>query len=118
MQTDSLGNGEAMSSVIRVNFSRNSKRKLPKQRVFYLGVYYAGPPLCQSLEKLWLKRKPNNRWVLQQKIYGRVYEYEECDGNDLLNVLEGIPFVDEINIDDLLEMGWYHEGEVVAFPTK
>jgi len=107
-----------MSSVIRVNFPKNSKRKLPKQRVFYLGVYYAGPPLCQSLKKLWLKRKPNNRWVLQQKIYGRVYEYVECDGDDLRNVLEGIPFAEEIDIDDLLDMGWYHEGEVVAFPTK
>ena len=104
-----------MSSVICVDFPKNSKRKLPKQRVFYLGVYYAGAPLCQSLEKLWLKRKPNNRWVLQQKIYGRVYVYEECDGNELLNVLEGIPFADEINIDDLLEMGWYHRGEILPF---
>ena len=107
-----------MSSVICVDFPKNSKRKLPKQRFFYLGVYYAGAPLCKSLEKLWLKRKPNNRWVLQQKIYGRVYEYEECDGNDLFDVLERIPFAEEIDIDDLLDMGWYHEGEVFAFPTK
>ena len=107
-----------MSNVIRVNFPKNSERKLPKQRVFYLGVYYAGPPLYQSLEKLWLKRRPNNRWVLQQKIHGRVQEYDECDGNDLLNVLEGIPFADAIDIDDLLDMGWYHEGKVFAFPTK
>ena len=107
-----------MYNVIRVNFPKNSERKLPKQRVFYLGVYYAGPPLCQSLEKLWLKRRPNNRWVLQQTLYGRVHEFEECDGNDLLNVLEGIPFADAISIDDLLDMGWYHEGEVFSFPTK
>ena len=107
-----------MSSVIRVDFPKNPKRKLPKQRVFYLGVYYAGAPLCQSLEKLWLKRKPNNRWVLQQKIYGRVYEYEECDGNDLLNVLERIPLADEITIDDLLDMGWYHRGEIVPFSLE
>ena len=107
-----------MSNLIRVNFPKNPMRKLPKQRVFYLGVYYAGPPMCQSLEKLWLKRRPNNRWVLQQKVYGRVYEYDECDGNDLLDVLERIPFAEEIDIDDLLDMGWYHEGEVFAFPTK
>ena len=104
-----------MSNVIRVNFTKKLTRQLPQQRVFYLGVYYAGPPLSQSLEKLWLKRKPNNRWVLQQKIYGRVYEYEECDGNDLLNVLERIPLADEITIDDLLDMGWYHRGEIVPF---
>ena len=102
-----------MSNVIHVKFSKQSKRKLPRQRVFYIGHYYAGPPLCQSLEKLWLKRKPNNRWVFQQKYYGRVYEWEECAGDDLLNVLEGIPFADEVTIDDLLEMGWYHCGEIL-----
>jgi len=101
-----------MSNVIHVEFPTKSKRKLPRQRVFYLGEYYAGPPLCQSLEKLWLKRKPNNRWVFQQKYYGRVYEWEEYDGDELLSALEKIPFVDEVTIDDLLVMGWYHGGEV------
>ena len=103
-----------MSNVIHVKFPKQSKRKLPRQRVFYLGQYYAGPPLCQSLEKLWLKRKPNNKWVFQQKYYGRVYEWEEYDGDDLIAVLDGIPLVDEVNVEDLLEMGWYHSGEVIA----
>lgn len=107
-----------MSNVVCVKFPEKLTRKVPKQRVFYLGVYYAGPPFSQSLEKLWLKRRPNNRWVLQQKISGRVYEYEECDGNDLLNVLEGIPLADEINIDDLLNMGWYHQGEILPFSSS
>ena len=102
-----------MSNVIHVKFPKKSKRKLPRQRVFYLGQYYAGPPLCQSLEKMWLKRKPNNRWVFQQRCYGRVYEWEEYDGDDLLDVLEGIPLADEVTIDDLLEMGWYHCGEII-----
>ena len=102
-----------MSSVIHVKFPKKSKRMLPRQRVFYLGQYYAGPPLCQSLEKLWLKRKPNNRWVFQQKIYGRVYEQEEYHGDDLLTALEAIPLVDEVTPDDLVEMGWYHRGDVV-----
>ena len=75
-----------MNNVIYVKFPNQSKRKLPRQRVFYIGQYYAGPPLCQSLEKLWLKRKPNNRWVFQQKYYGRVCEWEEYDGDDLLDV--------------------------------
>ena len=103
-----------MSSVIQVKFPKKSKRKLPRQRVFYLGEYYAGPPLCQSLEKLWLKRKPNNKWVFQQKCYGRVYEWEEYDGDDLLDVLESIQLTCEVTVDDLLEMGWYHSGEVIA----
>ena len=104
-----------MSNVIQIIFPKQSKRVLPRRRVFYLGQYYSGPPLCQSLEKLWIKRKPNNRWVFQEKIYGRVYEQEEYDGDDLLEVIESIPFADEVSVDDLLEMGWYHRGEIVQF---
>jgi|TARA_B110000037_G_scaffold85383_1_gene101262 hypothetical protein len=104
-----------MNNVIYVEFPKQSKRKLPRKRVFYLGQYYAGPPLCQSLEHLWLKRKPDNRWVFQQKIYGIVFEYEEYDGDDLLAALDNIPLVDEVTMDDLLEMGWRHQGEVIQY---
>ena len=104
-----------MNNVIHVKFPKQSLRKLSRQRVFYLGEYLAGPPLCQSLEKLWLKRKPNNRWVFQQKYHGRVYELEEYDGADLLDVIEGIPMAEEVTIDDLLEMGWYHPGTILHY---
>jgi hypothetical protein len=104
-----------MNNVIYVEFPKQSKRKLPRKRVFYLGQYYAGPPLCQSLEHLWLKRKPDNRWVFQQKIYGIVFEYEEYDGDDLLAALDNIPLVDEVTMDDLLEMGWRHQVEVIQY---
>jgi hypothetical protein len=104
-----------MNNVIYVEFPKQSKRKLPRKRVFYLGQYYAGPPLCQSLEHLWLKRKPDNRWVFQQKIYGIVFEYEEYDGDNLLAALDNIPLVDEVTMDDLLEMGWRHQGEVIQY---
>ena len=104
-----------MNNVIYVEFPKQSKRKLPRKRVFYLGQYYAGPPLCQSLEHLWLKRKPDNRWVFQQKIYRIVFEYEEYDGDDLLAALDNIPLVDEVTMDDLLEMGWRHQGEVIQY---
>lgn len=102
-----------MNNVIHVKFPKQSQRKLPRQRVFYIGEYYAGPPLCQSLEKLWLKRKPNNRWVFQQKCQHGVYECEEYDGDDLIDAFEDIPMIDEVTIDDLLKMGWYHRGEVM-----
>jgi len=101
-----------MSNVINIKFPRKRVRKHPRQRVFYIGQYYVGPPLCQSLEKLWIKRKPNNRWAFLEYHFGKAYELEEYDGDDLLDVLEGIPMVDEVTIDDLLQMGWYHIGEV------
>jgi len=102
-----------MSNVKYVKFTKKSKRKKHRQRVFYLGQYYSGPPLCQSLEKLWIKRKPNNRWAFLEYQYGKACEQEEYDGDDILDVLQTIPFVDEVTIDDLFEMGWYHQGKVV-----
>ena len=103
-----------MNNVVNVNFSLNKKtQKPPRQRVFYLGQYYAGSPLCQSLEKLWIKRKPNNMWVFQSYQWGRVFEQEEYSANDLLDALNGIPFVDEILTEDLKDMGWYNTGEII-----
>ena len=46
-------------------------------------------------------------------MYGRVYEQEEYEGDDLLEAIEGIPFEDEVTVDDLRAMGWYHCGHVV-----
>lgn len=55
--------------------------------------------------------------VFQQKYYGRVYEWEEYDGDDLLDVLEGIPMAEEVTVDDLREIGWYHSGEIISYST-
>ena len=94
-----------MSNVIKVNFPKKSIRKYPRQRVFYIGQYYCGPPLCQSLQKLWLKRKPNNRWVFLEYHYGRAYEHEEYDGDDPW--IEGVEFsafeYAEIKIKEVLK---------------
>ena len=68
-----------------------------------------------SLEKLWIKRKPDNRWVFLQYHCGKAYELEEYDGDDLLTALECVPLADEVTIDGLLEMGWYHSGEIIKF---
>jgi len=102
-----------MCNVIYANFPHKQKRNLPRKRVFYLGQYYVGPPLCQSLEKLWIKRKPDNRWVFLQYHCSKAYELEEYDGDDLLAALECVPLAEEVTIDDLLDMGWYHKGEIV-----
>lgn len=94
-----------MSNVIKVNFPKKSTRKYPRQRVFYIGQYYCGPPLCQSLQELWLKRKPNNRWVFLEYHYGRAYEQEEYDGDDPW--IEGVEFsafeYAEIKIKEVLK---------------
>ena len=107
-----------MNNVLHVQFPKKLPRKKPRQRVFFLGYYYEGSPLCQSLEKLWIKRKPNNRWAFLHYHYGKAYEQEEYDGDELLNVLEAIPLVDEVTFDDLLQMGWYHRGEVIRLDIE
>ena len=106
-----------MTNVIHVNFPKKVSTPFPRKRVFYLGQYYAGPPLCQSLENIWLKRKSNDRWVLQHKIQGRVYECGECHSDDLIDTLQGIPLVDEVSIYDLPQMGWRHTGQIEYFPS-
>ena len=99
-------------------FQKTNQSVKDQEKIFLSRGLLLWSALCQSLEKLWIKRKPNNRWVLQQYHYGRVFEQEECSGEDLPAVLDAIPFADEITIDDLLKMGWYHQGEVVNFPEK
>ena len=45
-----------------INFPKNIciplkyEKPLPRQRVFYLGIVYTGPPLCQDVTDLYLKR--------------------------------------------------------------
>ena len=35
------------------------EKPLPRQRVFYLGVIYTGPELCQDITRFYLKRHGN-----------------------------------------------------------
>ena len=49
-----------------INFPKNIciplkyEKPLPRQRVFYLGIVYTGPPLCQDVTDLYLKRHRKN----------------------------------------------------------
>ena len=36
------------------------EKPLPRQRVFYLGVIYTGPELCQDITRLYLKKTWKN----------------------------------------------------------
>lgn len=104
-----------MDNVLYVKFPKKSKPKYSRQRVFYIGQYICGPPLGQSLQKLWLKRKPNNRWVFLEYHNGKADYQGEYAGNDLPEILQSIPLENEITIHDLLKIGWRHSGEVVNF---
>ena len=103
-----------MTNMIYIEFPKQFAKKLPLKRVLYLGQYYCGPALSQSLEKLWLKRKPSNRWVFQAYEKGRVLEIDECDGDTLIETLSHYPFVDEIDLEDLRDFGWLQTAEIIS----
>ena len=106
---------------------------LPRQRVFYLGVIYTGPELCQEVTTLYLKRhgKQNGvrRWSLIY--YGKYDEYDTrnysieldfCDEDDVPDMLCEYSIGNHIKLDDLRKFGWNgkvnHNAEILKFPSK
>ena len=74
------------------------EKPLPRQRVFYLGVIYTGPELCQDITRLYLKRhgktKGVRRWSLityekydEYSIYLKILtKLEDLFGNKHLDI--------------------------------
>ena len=102
-----------------VNFPKKIKREksLPRQRVFYIGLRYVGPFLCQDVQSLYLKRKrviEGVRWwpIIRYGHYdendSREYsiDLEECRENDLPDMLDEYDIGDQVTFDELREMGW------------
>ena len=106
-----------------INFPRNLcvplkyEEAVPRQRVFYLGIIYTGPPLCQDVTDLYLKRhgKKNNvrKWSLIT--YGKYDEFDKrnysleldiCDEDDVPDMLCQYHIGNHITFDDLRKFGW------------
>ena len=53
------------------------EKPLPRQRVFYLGVIYIGPELCQDITRLYLKRHGKTKGVRKWSLitYEKYDEY-------------------------------------------
>ena len=90
---------------------------LPRQRVFYLGIVYTGPAMCQEVTKLYLKRhgkkNGNRKWSLityekydeyDQREYS--IELESCQEDDVPEMLSQYFIGEHISIDDLRTFGW------------
>ena len=102
-----------------VNFPKKEKRSkpLPRQRVFYIGYWYVGPVLCQEVQRLYLKRKgfKNGTRYWSVITYGkydesdnRTYsiEIEECEENDVPDMLEAFDLDNKVTLSELVDMGW------------
>ena len=113
-----------------VNFPQKEKRSkpLPRQRVFYIGYWYVGPTLCQEVQNLYLKRKGMKNGFRYWSVitYGkydesdtRTYsiEIEQCEENDVPDMLEAFDLGNEVTFSELADMGW--RGRVMySAPVK
>ena len=90
---------------------------LPRQRVFYLGVIYTGPELCQEVTTLYLKRHGNKNGTRKWSLitYEKYDEYDQreysieidnCQENDVPDMLSQYFIGEHISIDDLRTFGW------------
>ena len=102
-----------------VSFPTKTKRPapLPRQRVFYIGHRYVGPMLCQDVQNLYLKRKGfkdgSRSWAIityaqYDESDSRKYsiELEECQENDVPDMLDSFDVGSEVTFTELEQMGW------------
>jgi len=119
-----------------INFPRNIciplkyEKALPRQRVFYLGIVYTGPPLCQDVTKLHLKRhgKKNDRRKWSLITYGKYDEFDKrnysieldfCEEDDVPDMLCQYDIGNHITFNDLRKFGWdgnvYSDAKIIEF---
>ena len=97
------------------------REKLPessqRQRVFYLGFVYRGPPLMQEVQDVYLKRhgrkEGTRRWSIIT--YSKYFEWDvrnyslelaNCAEDDVPDMIDEWYKPDEVTFEDLWEMGW------------
>ena len=103
---------------------------LPRQRVFYIGIVYTGPPLCQDVTELYLKRHGKidgkRKWSLIT--YGKYDEFDKrnysieldiCDEDDVPDMLCQFYIGNHITFDDLRKFGWngkvFNNAKIIDF---
>ena len=106
------------------------EKPLPRQRVFYLGVVYTGPPLCQDVTELYLKRhgKINGARKWSLITYGKYDEFDKrnysleldfCDEDDVPDMLCQYYIGNHVTFDDLRKFGWngnvFNNAEIIEF---
>jgi len=85
--------------------------------VFYIGFRYVGPMFCQDVQSIYLKRNglinDTRTWSLIR--YGKYdendykdysIELDKCQENDLPDMLDEFDIGNQVNFDELRDMGW------------
>ena len=106
-----------MTEIIQFPSKQKRSKPVPKQRVFYIGYRYVGPMFCQDVQSLYLKRNglinDTRTWSLIR--YGKYdendykdysIELDKCQENDLPDMLDEFDIGNQVNFDELRDMGW------------
>ena len=116
-----------MTKIIKFPSKQKRSKPMLKQRVFYIGFRYVGPMFCQDVQSLYLKRNglinDTRTWSLIR--YGKYdendykdysIELDKCQENDLPDMLDEFDIGNQVNFDELRDMGWkgvvYYEAKV------
>ena len=118
-----------MTNIVTSPQKEKREKPLPRQRVFYFGTRYVGPFLCQDVQNIYLKRnglKEGPRtWSLTT--YGKYdendnkeysIELDNCEENDLPDLLNEFDVGNQVTFDELREMGWRGQVECSATIIK
>ena len=106
-----------MTKIIKFPSKQKRSKPMPKQRVFYIGFRYVGPMFCQDVQSIYLKRNglinDTRTWSLIR--YGKYdendykdysIELDKCQENDLPDMLDEFDIGNQVNFDELRDMGW------------
>ena len=106
-----------MGIIIDFPAQTQTSKKIPRQRVFYIGFRYIGPMLCQDIQQLYLKRMGKSgdtrRWSIitygkyddnDHKTYS--IELEQCDEEEVPELLNSLGLDEEVDFEYLQSMGW------------
>ena len=106
-----------MTKIIKFPSKQKRSKPMLKQRVFYIGFRYVGPMFCQDVQSLYLKRNGliNNTRTWSLIRYGKYdendykdysIELDKCQENDLPDMLDEFDIGNQVNFDELRDMGW------------
>ena len=106
-----------MTKIIKFPSKQKRSKPMPKQRVFYIGFRYVGPMFCQDVQSIYLKRNGliNNTRTWSLIRYGKYdendykdysIELDKCQENDLPDMLDEFDIGNQVNFDELRDMGW------------
>ena len=118
-------NDNSTSKIKKISKYIFNRKKLPKQRVFYIGYRYVGPMFCEEIQDVFLKRKGkvngNQKWSFitypKCEESGRYYSFQidECFQDEVPNIIELLELEKVVTLKELRNMGWKESAEVINF---